>query len=234
MKPILILTPLVLGVLAVARVHAQVDETLSPASGATSRTGREYLSSTALDAETREFKPGDVFQFMIEQDPSPERTAVAVRVSDAGEALFPVSVGSATYVKVDVRSKKLADLRQEVKTRLDADYYTDATVRMEFMVANRTTSQDALPRVQVYGEMQGTIMLPEGEVKRISDAIIGLPRTQFANLRRVRLHRVNPTTGKTEIREINVDKILREGDRTNDEVLQDGDRIEVRPRAVNF
>ncbi len=234
MKPILRLMPLILGVLAVARVHAQVDETLSPTPGTAGRPTREYLSTTALDAETREFKPGDVFQFVIEQDPAPEKVGVAVRVSDAGEALFPVSIGSATYVKVDVRSKKLADIRREVKTRLDADYYNDATVRMEFMVANRTTSPDSLPRVQVYGEMQGTVALPEGEVKRISDAIIGLPRTQFANLRRVRLHRVNPATGKTEIKEINVDKILREGDRTNDEILQDGDRIEVRPKSVNF
>ncbi len=201
----------------------------------TNKVAKESLSSTALDAETRDFKPGDTFQFVVEQDPAPEKVPVAVRVSDAGEALFPVSSGSTLYVKVDVRSKKLQDIRRLVKEMLDSEYYNDSTVRIEFMVANRTpNASDSLRRVQVYGEMQGTVPLPEGEVKRISDAIIGLPRSQFADLKRVRLHRVDPTTGKTEIKIINVEKILRDGDRATDEILQDGDRIEVRPRTFNF
>jgi uncharacterized ubiquitin-like protein YukD len=48
------------------------------------------------------------------------------------------------------------------------------------------------------------------------------------------LHRIDPTTGKEEIKTINVDKILREGDRSIDEILQDGDRIEVRPKTFQF
>lgn len=222
--------------LALAQGLGQTAETDSVAPAAsTNKVAKEYLSSTALDAETREFKPGDAFQYVVDQDPAPEKSPVAVRVSDAGEAMFPVSTGSTLYVKVDVRSKRLADIRKLVKEQLDAEYYNDATVRIEFVQANRTPSaSETLRRVQVYGEMQGTIPLPEGEVKRISDAIIGLPRSQFADLRRVRLHRVDPVTGKTDIKVINVDKILKDGDRTADIVLEDGDRIEVRPRTFNF
>ena len=218
-----------------AQAPQGADAASNSSAGTTNRAAKEYLSSTALDAETREFKPGDTFQYVVEQDPSPEKVPVAVRVNDAGEAIFPVSSGSTLYVKVDVRSKKLAEIRRTVKELLDEEYYNDSTVRLEFTVANRTPSAgETLARVQVYGEMQGTIPLPEGEIKRISDAIIGLPRSQFADLRKVRLHRIDPVTGKSEIKIINVDKILRGEDRAADEILKDGDRIEVRPRTFNF
>jgi hypothetical protein len=225
-------TGVLLGFLAWGSVHAQAP---ADTASTTNRAAKEYLSSTALDAESREFKPGDTFQYVVEQDPAPDKSPVAVRVSDAGEAIFPVSSSSTLYVKVDVRNLKLAEIRKKVKELLDAEYYNDATVRLEFTLANRTPSaNENLARVQVYGEMQGTVPLPEGETKRISDALIGLPRSQFADFKRVRLHRIDPITGKTEIKVINVDKILKDGDRTNDEILKDGDRIEVRPRTFNF
>ncbi len=158
-----------------------------------------------------------------------------VRVSDGGEAIFPVTQGNPLYVKVSVRGKKIGDLRREVKQLLDADYYENATVRLELTAINRTgAGMEGFGKVMVYGEMQGVVQLPEGEPKHISDAIISLGKSQFANLKAVRLHRLDPATGKTEIKVINVDKILRDGDRSNDIVLQDGDRIEVRPRTFNF
>lgn len=197
---------------------------------------KEYLSTTILNAETREFKPGDSFLYAIKEDPTKGGQAIqTVRVSDAGEAIFPVSYGSKLYVKVDVRAKKLGDIRQKVKTLLDEEYYNDATVFLEFTQANRSPlEQEIAPQVQIYGEMQGVVILRDNEIKRISDAMLSLNRTPFADLRRVRLHRIDPTTGKEEIKIINVDKILREGDRSIDETLQDGDRIEVRPKTFNF
>jgi hypothetical protein len=197
---------------------------------------KEYLSTTILNAETREFKPGDSFLYAVKEDPTKGgQASQTVRVSDAGEAIFPVSFGSRLYVKVDVRSMKLGDIRQKVKSLLDEDYYNDATVFLEFTQANRSSmEQEISPQVQIYGEMQGVVILRENEVKRISDAILGLNRSPYADLRRVRLHRIDPTTGKEEIRMINVDRILREGDRSIDEILQDGDRIEIRPKTFQF
>lgn len=195
---------------------------------------REYLSTTIINAETREFKPGDVFIYGVKEDPFPKGGGgmSRVTVNDAGEAIFPVSFESKLYVKVDVRSMKLGEIRQKVKQLLDADYYNDSTVLLEFTVANRSRLEDA--QIQVYGEMQGVVFLRENETRRVSDAILSISRTPFADLRRVRLHRIDPNTGKDEIQTINVDKILKDGDRSADVVLQDGDRIEVRPKTFNF
>jgi hypothetical protein len=201
---------------------------------------REHLSTTIINPETREFKPGDMFIYGIKEDPgknmvngvSLDNTA-PVKVNDAGEVIFPVSYGSKLYVKVNIKGMKLEDIRRKVKSLLDEDYYNDATVMLEFTQANRSREVQDI-QVQIYGEMQGVVMLRENEVKRVSDAILSVSRNQFADLRRVRLHRIDPDTGKEEIKTINVEKILRDGDRSTDEILQDGDRIEVRPKVFNF
>jgi len=197
---------------------------------------REYLSTTAINAETREFKPGDSFFYAIKEDPAKGGKGVhTIKVNDAGEAIFPVSYDTKLYVKVDVTALTLGEIRKKVKTLLDEEYYNDSTVLLEFVGANRAPTEfEVIPQVQVYGEMQGSITLRENEVKRISDAILSLNRTPFADLRRVRLHRVDPVSGKKETKIVNVDKILREGDRSGDEILQDGDRIEIRPKTFNF
>ena len=183
--------------------------------------------------------PGDTLNYVIDEDPAHASGraggAMQVQVSDGGEALFLVTQGNPLYVKVSVRGKKLGDLRREVKQLLDADYYDNATVRLELTSINRVgAGMEGVGKVMVYGEMQGIVQLPDGETKHISDAMISLGQNKFANLKAVRLHRVDPATGKTEITVINVDKILRDGDRTADVVLRDGDRIEVRPRTFNF
>jgi len=197
---------------------------------------REYLSTTAINAETREFKPGDSFFYAIKEDPAKGLKGIhTVKVNDAGEAIFPVSYDTKLYVKLDVTALTLGEIRKKVKALLDEEYYNDATVLLEFVGANRAPTEfEVIPQVQIYGEMQGSIILRENEVKRISDAILSLTRTPFADLRRVRLHRVDSVSGKKETKIVNVDKILREGDRSGDEILQDGDRIEVRPKTFNF
>jgi len=197
---------------------------------------KEYLSTTAINAETREFKPGDSFIYAIKEDPAKGGGGIhTIKVNDAGEAIFPVSFETKLYVKVDVTAFTLGEIRKKIKDLLDEEYYNDATVLLEFVGANRTPRElEVAPQVQIYGEMQGTVTLREDEEKRISDAILSLSRTPFADLRRVRLHRVDPISGNKETRIVNVDKILREGDRSGDEILQNGDRIEVRPKTFNF
>ena len=197
---------------------------------------KEYLSTTAINAETREFKPGDSFLYAIKEDPAKGGKGIhTIKVNDAGEAIFPVSYDTKLYVKVDVTALTLGEIRKKLKSLLDEEYYNDSTVLLEFVEANRSPTEfEVIPQVQIYGEMQGSITLRENEVKRVSDAILSLSRTPFADLRRVRLHRMNPASGKKETKIVNVDKILREGDRSGDEILQDGDRIEVRPKAFNF
>lgn len=132
---------------------------------------------------------------------------------------------------------QVADLRRQVVTLLD-DQAELEELRGQVADLRRQVAEANLPleaqKVVVFGEMQGVIPLVEGQTKRLSEGLTELPRTQFANLRRVYLYRFDPTAGVTTTNIVNVDQILRAGDRSQDVVLMDGDRIEVRARTITF
>ncbi len=90
------------------------------------------------------------------------------------------------------------------------------------------------PKVVVFGEVQGVIPLIEGQAKRLSEGLAELPRSEVANFRHVLLYRFDPVAGATTTNLVNVDQIWRAGDPSQDLVLMGGDRIEVRPRMINF
>lgn len=195
------------------------------------------VPADGIDAESRELKPGDVLRFVIEQDPSRNNYNQQVFVSEAGEALFPISRGSSHYVKLLARGKKLADIRREVKTLLDAEFYQDCTLQIDLDLIRRdpaTVGTDNLPKVTVFGAMQGNIVLREGEVKTLSDIILQLGKNDYANLRRVKIRRLDPETKREDIKEYNVKEILEKGDRSKDPEVKDGDRIEVPEKGFNF
>ncbi|MBN9689256.1 MAG: hypothetical protein J0M24_03375 [Verrucomicrobia bacterium] len=89
------------------------------------------------------------------------------------------------------------------------------------------------PKIFIYGEMQAEFPLDPSSPIRLSDALIRAPRSEFADFRRIRVHRLGPD-GNMDIKIIDVQRILKDGDRANDLVLQGGDRVEVRPRTFNF
>jgi protein involved in polysaccharide export with SLBB domain len=198
-----------------------------------SKLAKEYLSTTTIDPETRELKPHDVLRFQIDQDPpvpiGGEPTRVSV--SDGGEAMFPVSRHGNSYVKVAVAGKKLADLRKEVKILLDTDYYNDCSVQLDLEQVNRNGSfGDSFGSVTIYGELSGVIPIPDNKPLMLSDAILKAGKNDFADLKRVRIHRVDPQTKRDIVTTVNVTKILKEGNRDEDQQLKDGDRIEVREK----
>lgn len=230
-----------LGLLWLSRALAQnpaiaAATTNAPAGGTNAPTA--LVTPEGIDAEARELKPGDVLRFVIEQDPSRGNTAQQVYLTEAGEALFAVSRGSAITVKINARGKKLADVRQEVKQLLDAEYYQDSKLQIDLDLVRRESGQagpdGTIPKVIVYGAMQGNIFLREGETKTLSDVILQLGQNQFANLRKVKIHRLDPTTKRETITEHNVKEVLDKGDRTKDPAVQDGDRIEVPEKGFNF
>lgn len=105
--------------------------------------------------------------------------------------------------------------------------------RAEESSGQTVSLQPQPPKVYIYGEMQAEFPLDVSSPIRLSDALIRAPRSQFADLRRIRVHRLGPD-GNMVIRVIDVERILKEGDRANDLLLQGGDRVEVRPRTFNF
>jgi protein involved in polysaccharide export with SLBB domain len=205
--------------------------------GTNSPAAKENGSVKMINAAERDFKPRDIFRFSIKEDPAPSQASLEAMVTDAGEVHFLVSGQFSEYVTVDVRGKKLAEIRSDVKRMLDERYYQNASITLDLASINVNSSAAAtsgMARARVFGELNGTIALPDGEEVWLSDALIGLGRNEMANLRKVKLQRKDPATGANKSFEVNVEKILKTNARNLDIKLQDGDRIEVPARTVLF
>jgi hypothetical protein len=80
--------------------------------------------------------------------------------------------------------------------------------------------------------MTGAVAINEGEQLTISEAVLRVGRSEFADLRKVKIHRLDKETGRDNIIVVDVEKILKKGDRRDDKVLQAGDRVEVREKGL--
>lgn len=196
-------------------------------------------NNVALDQESRELKPLDVLRYTILEDPAGRGQFPTVTISELGDAQFPVSANSQEYIPVKAAGRRLADLRRELKQKLDADYYQNATVNLE-LHQTRDLSQGARPgpasnaKVIVHGSMSATFPVREDQKLTISEVFAQLSeRSQFANLKRVELQRIDPVTKQSKSTFINVQKLL-DGDLSGDVDLKDGDRIKVVDRKVIF
>jgi hypothetical protein len=86
-------------------------------------------------------------------------------------------------------------------------------------------------RIAIYGVMTGVVEVKYGEKLTVSDAILRCGRSESADLRRVVVHRQKADKTNAFIR-VDVDRILKLGDRSGDLELQRGDRIEVRAMGL--
>ncbi len=189
-----------------------------------------------IDAEARELKTGDVLRFSIEQDPAKAKLLQLVDITEAGEALFPVTKESDSYVKLNARGKKLADLRKEVKTLLDAEFYNDCTVKIDLDRIRRDAAMagpENSSKVTVFGVTSGSIIIREGETKTLTDLVLQLGSLPRAKLTKVKIRRMDPVTKREVISEYNVQELINRGDRSKDPVLQDGDRVEIPEKIFN-
>lgn len=170
-------------------------------------------------------RTGDRLNYRIAEDPIRASSPMQVAINSVGEANFAVSRGSDIRITVEVRGKTVAEVRDELTRRLLADYYHKAT--LEIALAEKVLTPG---KVQFFGEMTGEItLLPDTPPLMLSDAVlrVGGGRAEFANLRRIKVHRVDPTTGQNQVITVDVKSILEDGKRERDILLQDGDRIEV-------
>lgn len=240
---------LTLGLLAVRLTGQNAAEPapvpVGPANaGATNAPGSQATGTNApagqldkIDAEARELKTGDLLRFSVEQDPAKAKLLQFVDITEAGEALFPVTKESDIYVKLNARGKKLADLRTEVKALLDAEYYNDCTVKIDLEQIRRDSSvagPENSAKVTVFGVTSGKILIREGETKTLTELVLDLGSLPRANLKKVKLRRMDTATKRETITEHNVRKLLDQGDRAHDPVLKDGDRVEILENTFNF
>jgi hypothetical protein len=84
------------------------------------------------------------------------------------------------------------------------------------------------------GEVQGKYELKPGAATTLSEALMELRPSDFANLKKVKVDRFDPVTQQNKSVIINVKEILDKGTRTQDWKLADGDRIYVPPKGINF
>jgi protein involved in polysaccharide export with SLBB domain len=170
--------------------------------------------------------PQDKFDFRIEQDPVKGLEGELLSVSALHDLQVKVSRGSDITISISTRGKTINQIKKEIKQKLDADYYQNATVHLRLRYQN-----DRPGRVFFTGAVKSlSIPLYPNEQKTVLKAILEVGHDNFANLKKVRLHRLNRETGKTEITTIDVQAMLDGKDRSKDVILQDEDRIEVPDR----
>ena len=171
--------------------------------------------------ENQALNPMDKLSFRIQEDPvrgAPEQVSVTALY----ELHFPISRGAPDMISIQVKGKTLLQVRQELKAALDADYYRNATVELKLLDRSQKGGQ-----ILFYGSVRTyTIPLAPGEQKTLLEGVLQAGPTEWANLKRVELQRIDPGTQKPEIKVIDVEAI-KNGDRKNDLLLQDGDRIKI-------
>jgi polysaccharide export outer membrane protein len=167
---------------------------------------------------------GDKISLQILEDRDAPKSLV---VADSGELDVP-------YVgRVAASDKTCKQLADELKTRLEKEYYHRATVVIALDVANKF-----LGRVYVWGQVrnQGPIDIAVNENLTAGKAILRAGGFgDFANKKRVKVVRSGATDGAAKQSfELNMVDILEKGKTEKDVVLQPDDFIIVPSRLINF
>lgn len=176
-------------------------------------------------------RTGDRMQYRVAEDPVKGATPINVAVNGVGEASFPVGRDFDLRITFEVRGRTLVQVKEELTKRLLADYYHEATVALT--LDDRTIIPG---KVQFFGNggVRGEVqILPDAPPPKLSETLLRMNVPEFANLRRVKVRRVNPTTGQEKVIEVNVDDIVKGGQRDKEIILQDGDRVEVPEKWIN-
>ena len=167
---------------------------------------------------------GDKISLQILEDRDAPR---GLLVADSGELDVPY-VGRVTAS--DKTCKQLAD---ELKARLEKEYYHRATVIIALDVANKF-----LGRIYVWGQVrnQGPVDLGVNENLTVGKAILRAGGFgDFANKKRVKVVRGGGKEGAAKQSfELNMVEILEKGQTEKDVVLQPDDFIIVASRLINF
>jgi protein involved in polysaccharide export with SLBB domain len=173
-------------------------------------------------------RPGDKLLYAVREDPVAGAGAEELVVNALGEATFRVSRGAAAAITLPVAGRTLVQVKAELQTRLLADYYHVATIDLRL----KETTQ-AAGKILFSGAVRANIVpLQPGEQKTLFEALLQVGTTEFANLRKVRLSRVDPRTGAEGAWVFDAEAIRK--DRSRDVLLQDGDRLDVPEKTINF
>ena len=183
------------------------------------------------EASTRLSKT-DKLLFSIAEDPVKSLPASDVFVNAQGDISFPVSRGFDDSIVIAAAGRTVGEVKNDIKAKLEATYYKSATISLTVKSQSVKTGSILFIGSTV---RVNTLPLNPNETMTIFEAVTKAGPTEFANLKKVRLSRIDPATGKRNPfpRLIDLDKI-KKGDTTDDIPLQDGDRIEIPEKFFNF
>jgi protein involved in polysaccharide export with SLBB domain len=176
--------------------------------------------TTDLENVGEKVGPGDKVIFSVAEDPV-VGAPTEVLVDSKWNLRFLVCRGFSEEVVVNAENKTLPQLQKELKEKLDAKFYQNATVTL-------TVGAQALQpgKITITGPVRNYfVQLVPGERRKLLDAILQAGPSEFANLKRVKLMRIDPKTGKNSEEIINVEAIKK--DPTKDIMVKDGDRLDI-------
>jgi len=168
---------------------------------------------------------GDRLSFRILED---QEEARALIVTDSGDIDVP-------YIgRVVAKEKTCQELASYIKSKLEEEYYFQATVVLSLDQFNRSRG-----KVYITGSVRlpGALDIPSDEVFTISKAVLRAGGfNEFADQKKVRLMRKSETNSPAGANALFIDvgAILQEGRTENDLKLESGDLIYVQSRLFKF
>jgi polysaccharide export outer membrane protein len=210
--------------------HGTTDQGSSGGAPATGVTGTNAagaapasLSGYVADDKYK-LRVGDKISLQILEDRDAPKSLV---VADSGELDVP-------YVgRVAASDKTCKQLAEDLKARLEKEFYYRATVIIALDAANKL-----LGRIYVWGQVrnQGAIDVAVNENLTAGKAILRAGGFgDFANKKRVKVVRGGGTEGGAKQNfELNMVDILEKGQTEKDIVLQPDDFVIVSSRLINF
>jgi protein involved in polysaccharide export with SLBB domain len=177
-----------------------------------------------------QLNPLDKLTVSVEQDPVPGKP-VEIVVTSLHNIDVPVSRCCEATLSLNVRGKTLGEVQSELKTKLESQYYKNATVHLKLV--DRDLSR-RVGQVWLRGAVRANVApLEAGKRKTLWEVLTQVGTTEFARLSKVRVERMDQATGQTKAFFVNIEAVNK-GDRNQDVELQDGDRITVSEKWFNF
>jgi polysaccharide export outer membrane protein len=177
-------------------------------------------NSMAVLDDKKKLGANDYVSFRVVEDRDNE--SQRLRVNDNGELEVP-------YVGlVPAQGRTCRDLAYGIKNLLEREYYYHATV----ILAVDRISEKSRGRIYVYGSVrgQGPQEIPADESYTVSKAVIRAGGFgDFANKRKVKVTR---KTGQDFT--VDLKRVIEEGHKEEDVVLQPDDQIYVPQRLINM
>jgi protein involved in polysaccharide export with SLBB domain len=167
---------------------------------------------------------GDKISFQIVEDQDAPKS---LTITDSGEVDMP-------YLgRVSAADKTCKQFADELKSKLEKEYYYRATVIVALDAANRS-----LGRIYIWGQVrnQGPIEISVNEHLTVGTAILRAGGfADFANKKRVKLIRGGGQEGAAkETVELNMAEVLDDGKVEKDMPVEPNDFIIVPSRLINF